>query len=63
MLPHAATIVLHEPFADMEDPDNRSAIRVKQATQAVFGIFNLVASSSVDLSLVLHPNLGCECRY
>jgi hypothetical protein len=60
MIPHAATIMLHECFADLEDPDDRSAIRIRHAAHAVFGLFNLVASSSVDLAAVLHPNLGCE---
>ncbi|WRT67022.1 uncharacterized protein IL334_003988 [Kwoniella shivajii] len=44
MLPHAAAICLHEPFADLNDPSDQAARRMLAATQAIVSIVQQLAS-------------------
>ncbi|WWC69552.1 uncharacterized protein I206_103494 [Kwoniella pini CBS 10737] len=44
MLPHAAIICLHEPFADLFDPSDQAARRMLGATQGIVSIVQQLAS-------------------
>ncbi|WWC61219.1 uncharacterized protein I303_103799 [Kwoniella dejecticola CBS 10117] len=44
MLPHAAIICLHEPFADLTDPSDQAARRMLGATQGIVSIVQQLAS-------------------
>ncbi|WWC85393.1 uncharacterized protein L201_000256 [Kwoniella dendrophila CBS 6074] len=44
MIPHAAIICLHEPFADLNDPSDQAVRRMLGATQAIVSIVQQLAS-------------------
>ncbi|WVR05102.1 hypothetical protein IAU60_002114 [Kwoniella sp. DSM 27419] len=48
MIPHAATIFLYEPFADVSDPGDHCTRRMKTATQAIVSVIHSLASNISD---------------
>jgi hypothetical protein len=45
LLPHAALIILYEPFADVTDSSDAPARRILSAAQAIVGIVQQLAAS------------------
>ncbi|WVQ70202.1 uncharacterized protein L199_008427 [Kwoniella botswanensis] len=60
MLPHAAIICLHEPFADLNDPSDQAARRMLGATQAIVSIVQQLASvfgeGGTNFTSVMHSS-------
>ncbi|RXK38329.1 hypothetical protein M231_04371 [Tremella mesenterica] len=60
MLPHAASICLHEPFADITDPNDASTRRMIAATQALVQIVQQLAGVTNDgsqsLASIMHSS-------
>ncbi|WVW83215.1 hypothetical protein I302_105233 [Kwoniella bestiolae CBS 10118] len=60
MLPHAAIICLHEPFADLYDPSDQAARRMLGATQAIVSIVQQLASvfgeNGLNFTSVMHSS-------
>jgi hypothetical protein len=48
MMPHAASICLYEPFADITDPMDAASRRVLAGAQAIVGIVQQIASILTD---------------
>lgn len=59
-MPHLLTIYLHEPFADLSDTSNVSAMRLAAASRACLSIIHNVFNTSTDLSYSLVPITSCE---
>nr|XP_031862623.1 uncharacterized protein CI109_002121 [Kwoniella shandongensis]KAA5529695.1 hypothetical protein CI109_002121 [Kwoniella shandongensis] len=55
LVPHIAAIFLHEPFADLADPQCPSTTRILSEARAVLNIVYLIVSSSADISYMLLP--------
>jgi len=54
LIPHAATITLHNPYVDFLDPQNISTSRCLEASRAIIAQHYTLASSSFDITR-LHP--------
>ncbi|KAH9082174.1 hypothetical protein EDB83DRAFT_2503296 [Lactarius deliciosus] len=54
LVPHAATITLHNPYVDFSDPQGVSTSRCLEASRAILAQHNILASSSFDITR-LHP--------
>lgn len=58
MLPHAALIILYEPFADVSDSADASTRRILSAAQAIVGIVQQLAAAinegSSNFANVMH---------
>ncbi|KAI9460975.1 hypothetical protein BJY52DRAFT_1360887 [Lactarius psammicola] len=54
LVPHAATITLHNPYIDFSDPQNVSTSRCIEASRAILAQHYILASSSFDITR-LHP--------
>jgi len=54
LVPHAATITLHNPYIDFSDPQGVSTTRCVEASRAILSQHYTLASSSFDITR-LHP--------
>lgn len=54
IIPHAATITLHNPYIDFTDPQNVSATRCVQAARSILEACTILSATSIDISR-LHP--------
>lgn len=51
-------ILLHEPFANLDDPDDMSTRRLISAARGILKMVYLVTSTSLDLCILIRPILG-----
>ncbi|KAH8102434.1 hypothetical protein BXZ70DRAFT_928561 [Cristinia sonorae] len=54
IVPHAATITLHNPFLDFHDSNNISITRCVNATRSILSAYYRLSETSLDISR-LHP--------
>jgi hypothetical protein len=52
------TIFLHEPFADLKDPDDTSTLRLLAASRAILKMVFTITSTCLDLSLIVRADFG-----
>lgn len=58
VLLHQMAILLHEPFADLDDPDDMSTRRLISSARGILKMIYLVTSTSLDLCLLVRYQLG-----
>lgn len=55
-----AAILLHEPFADLSNPNCPSAGRILMEAKACLGVLYLITSTTTDMGLMLYPGTSGE---
>ncbi|KAL1412647.1 hypothetical protein Q8F55_000394 [Vanrija albida] len=55
LIPHIAAINLHEPFADVTNPQDPASNRILGEARACLSLVYLLASTALDFSYVLSP--------
>ncbi|KAJ3737131.1 hypothetical protein DFJ43DRAFT_1135853 [Lentinula guzmanii] len=61
IIPHAATITLHNPYINFNDPNNVSSARCIHATRSILAAYHSLTATSLDITR-LHP-LVTICWY
>jgi len=54
IVPHAATITLHNPYIDFSDPQNVSAARCVNSARSILSAYYVLSATSLDITR-LHP--------
>lgn len=54
IIPHAATITLHNPYIDFTDPRNVSTARCVNSARCILGAYYVLSATSLDITR-LHP--------
>ncbi|KAH9486846.1 hypothetical protein JR316_0000911 [Psilocybe cubensis] len=54
IIPHAATITLHNPYIDFTDPQNVSTARCVNSARCILGAYYVLSATSLDITR-LHP--------
>ncbi|KAF9473118.1 hypothetical protein BDN70DRAFT_886160 [Pholiota conissans] len=54
IIPHAATITLHNPYIDFNDPQNMSTARCINSARCILSAYYVLSSTSLDITR-LHP--------
>ncbi|KDR85087.1 hypothetical protein GALMADRAFT_233700 [Galerina marginata CBS 339.88] len=54
IIPHAATITLHNPYIDFTDPQNVSTLRCVHSARCILGAYYVLSATSLDITR-LHP--------
>ncbi|KAJ9109233.1 hypothetical protein QFC21_000562 [Naganishia friedmannii] len=58
ILMHQSTMLLHEPHADLKDPNNISTARLLSTARGTLRMLCLVTSTSLDLGLIVRAIFG-----
>ncbi|KAF9569661.1 hypothetical protein CPC08DRAFT_652540 [Agrocybe pediades] len=54
IIPHAATITLHNPYIDFTDPQNKSTLRCVNSARSILAAYYALSATSLDITR-LHP--------
>ncbi|KAL0951067.1 hypothetical protein HGRIS_007805 [Hohenbuehelia grisea] len=54
LIPHAATITLHNPYLDFNDPNNLSTARCVNSARCILAQYYMLSATSLDITR-LHP--------
>jgi len=60
LIPHAATITLHNPYIDFTNPQNVSTARCVNSARCILGAYYVLSSTSLDITR-LHPFVTVCC--
>ena len=63
MYHHRATILLHDPHANLDDLACPSRVKLRQASRSIVELIHLISSTTYDVSLLDHFTIVSKPAY